>query len=446
MNPNTAQQNANNYMSQAAIGQANYPAFQAQTMQSNINQAGLPQASNQYAMDYNTFSNMFQNDPMGQQYMTSNFNNAGSVGSPTGTPVTSTTPTSVPSNLQGIIPNMPTLNNPTVTSTLPQLTPQNIGSTFGGFTNPVYGAEAQNQNLQNISGVMNAIQGLIGNNWTAVQNASQQTDQTQLAKIQALMNLAGFYQNKANAASGGGGSPSPAQLTQQVAQAIDTDAKKGVTLQALMDKYAGSGPGQAAADVVLQAYNKYNYYDKVNKKTVGYGPAKQSMDDLASQYGVNAKNFGATAAGQKAAATSKGGIAAVKSFGDLVKTYYQNSSQVGQFGFVMPGNNQKQFTSQKNLYLGSVAKQLGLSRSNQRFQQLQSDMPSDFLTTGAEGSFRGHLATLLDISNLRMVVDKSGNTGVISSDDYDPATETVIRPDDNSVPFSEIQNIIGGLQ
>lgn len=282
-------------MQQYITGVQNYPQNQANYVNTQIGNTNLTGASNQYALDYNTFSQMFQNDPMGQQYMAQNFNNAGSVGSPTGTPINSTTPTSTPSILQGIIPNAPTLTAPTVTSTLPQLTPQNVMSGWQGFTNPVYAAEAGNQNLQNVGGVMNAIQSLIGTDWNDIQAGATAEGQKQQSALQGLLSLAGMYMNMYNAqqSAAGSGSASTGQLTQQVAQEIDADAARHMTLQQLMTKYAGSGPGQADANYVLQQYNKYNYYDSVNKKNVGYGPAKQSLSDLQSQYGVNPKDFSA---------------------------------------------------------------------------------------------------------------------------------------------------------
>lgn len=294
MNPTTNPlQGYQNTMQTYAQGVQNYPTNQANYINQQIGNTNLTGASNQYGLDYNTFSQMFQNDPMGQQYMAQNFNNAGAVGSPTGTPVNSTAPTSTPSVLQGIIPNAPNLTAPTVTSTLPQLTPQNVMSGWQGFTNPVYAAEGRNQSLANVSGVMNAIQGLIGTDWNDIQAGATAEGQKQQSALQGLLSLAGMYMNMYNAqasASGGSGATT-GQLTQEVAQSIDNDARNHMTLQALMQKYAGSGPGQADANYVLQQYNKYNYIDPISHKQVGYGPAKQSMDFLSQTYGVNPKSF-----------------------------------------------------------------------------------------------------------------------------------------------------------
>lgn len=350
------QQQANNYMGQAVTAQANYPDFQAQTLQGNINQAGLPQAAQQQTLDYNTFAKMFKDDPYGQQYMNQNFNNAGSVGSPTGTPVKSTASNVIDKSLQGIIPNMPSLRDPSVVSTIPQLTTQNIGQGFQGFTDPSHAAQARTQDLSNISGTMQAIQSLIGNNWTAVQNASSQTDQNQLAKIQALMNLANFYQTGANQKASGGGSLSQAQLQQQAVGSIKAEAQKGATLQQLMQKYV---PEQADADSVMQIYKQFNYGKGKNKK--GHGDPIESLGDLKSRYGINPDSFGTSQTSSEIQKKNSYG-AALDLAGQFESTYGTKFLESG---------------AEKSLPTNLVKNIPGLSNSrfvNQRTASMQSDI------------------------------------------------------------------------
>lgn len=450
MNPTTQpnmQQQANDYAGQAATDQAGYPGFQAQTMQGNINAAGLPQASQQESLDFNTFSQMFQNDPYGQQYManSANFNNAGSVGSPTGTSVPSTMNTATPDLLKGIVPNAPNLTAPTVTSTLPQLTPQNIGQGFQGFTNPVYAAQAGTQNLSNIAGVMNAIQGLIGNNWTAAQGASNQTDQNQLAKIQALMNLASFYQTGANQqAAGSGGSASQAQLQQQTATSIKSEAQKGATIQQLMQKYV---PENADADTVLQIYKLYN--KGKGKGQIGHGDPIESLQDLQSQYGINPKNFGTTttaAAQAKQTATEQTKIGALKGMSDMINAYYDGVNNLGGSGIhvyndqnLLGGSNL--YGSQKDIYITALKKALSASKSQASTDMFTKNLPGE-ISGNPDSSFKGHLTQVMDSNQMRLVV-RDGQYYVIGYGDYDKNKDTPV--DVSTLPMNTVRQILSSL-
>lgn len=298
MSASQAAQGYSNTMGDVNTLQNNYQSNLANYQQNAENSVNMSGAAGQQQMDYNTFANMFANDPMGQQYISSNFNNAGSVGTPGGTAVN--TPNSAPqlsSALQSIVGQAPTMQAPTVVSALPQLTSQNVGQGWQGFTNPVYADEAANTDLSNVSGVMNNIQNLINSNWSSIQSGTNLYGGKLQDQMTSLENLASMYMNLYNskeAASSGGGSSAGA-MEQQVAQAIDNDAKRGTTLQDLMTKYLGNAPGQADADTILQVYNKYNHYDSTTGKNVGYGAAKQSLSDLQSTYGVSSKAFTATA-------------------------------------------------------------------------------------------------------------------------------------------------------
>lgn len=425
-------------------GVENYPQNQANYVNSGISQNNLSGAAGSQMIDYNTFASMLQNDPYGQQYMNQNFNTSGSVGSSGGSPVGSGTITPLSQSLQAIVGAAPNLQTPTVTSTIPQLTQQNIGQGFQGFTDPMLGAEARNQNLSDVAGTMNAIQSLIGNDWNAIQSGATQEGQKQQQALQGLLGVASMYMNMYNAqasAAGAGGSASAGQLTQQVAQSLDTDARKGMTLQDLMMKYKGNGPGQADANSIYQAYTKYNRYDSVTKKNVGYGDPKQSADDLAGM-GITMKDFtpAKTPAQTKQAAADQTKIGALKGMGDMINAYYNGATDIGGVHIYNPLN--KDYGSQKGIYMRQLAAALKASKSIQTINAFEEHLPGT-IGVNPDTAFKGHLTQVMDANQLKLVRDKSGNVSIVDYGSYDPSKDSQV-PIEN-LSMDQIRQLLSNL-
>jgi hypothetical protein len=364
------QKTADNYAGQATTMKADYPNFQARTLQGNINQAGLPQAAQQQNVDYQTFAKMFQSDPYGQQYMNQNFNNAGSIGSPTGTPVQSTASNVVDKSLQGIVPNMPSLRDPSLVSTIPQLTQQNIGQGFQGFTNPTYAAEARTQDLSNVSGTMKAIQDLIGNNWTAAQNASNQTDTNQLAKIEALMSLANYYQSGATAkasASGGGGGGGTGATTGSTNQA-------GGTYDDIVTNVQKAKSGKATNTDVWNYINQHSGALKDQGVDVGelWKLQKEASDKSGGPHAAIAG--GVTGDKSAASAMSSGEKSTIK---NLLEKYLAKWKGMSKLDRINPGNPDYQYLSNLRTNMTSIMRKaiVGGRASNQDMTVMMGELP-----------------------------------------------------------------------
>ncbi len=286
---------------QATQMQANKSQWQQNLTAGQQQQAGLPGQTQNYA-DESKMLAMFAHDQnLSQQY---------------------TRP-----DMQGAAPTQQASDVPTFgrvgTPQTPVLTAQSLNQPFSGLTTPGAVNSAISNQGTSYGNALDLISKAIQfNSGQVASNVSKGTSDYADA-TQALMSIANLL-NASNASSGTGSS-------QATLDSLKGDAEKLVTLEDLMKKY--SGVNGITADDIYKVYSQYNYNDTSGKQ-FGYGPAKQSAQQLANMGVTGAPLTTKTAGNWKK--TTTGGI---KIAGNTIagQDVYQNSKS----GVSLPITNNK---------------------------------------------------------------------------------------------------------
>ncbi|MDD5407012.1 MAG: hypothetical protein PHE73_08760, partial [Sulfurovaceae bacterium] len=162
-NPQQSMEQSNQFAGQAGRAFANMPQQMQQAQKGLMNQAQIPQMSNQFSLDMDTFTKMLQNDPLGQkQFLAANpYQNPADAIQGTG-----------------------------VIAAVPQLTLSNVDKPFAGFTNPVLAQQAQGAQGSGLSSIMSALGTAISGNLAKAGTQYSQDQSNYLAQIGLLTTLA----------------------------------------------------------------------------------------------------------------------------------------------------------------------------------------------------------------------------------------------------------------
>lgn len=397
------------YSGKAMKAYADMPSQMQQTQQNLIQAAGIPKMSNQYTLDYDTFTKMFQNDPMGQK----------------------------------IVAEQVAKNYPGMTATGPESIDAalaNINKPYGGNVTPMLGMDIASSQAGSYADVMNSLATLISGNLSKAGTQYGQDQSNYMAGIGLLSSLAEMMKNQAEIA----------QTKEQTASAKGTSIQQSTAdlFNTLVDQVSQTGgTEQDLWNIINQNQDTYKAagYDvnllwKLHKSIaskVGWqGKIGQSIGTKTSAASIKDQ--------QKKQADLKAHGDALRGFGNLMRSYYMGAVKVGAMGTMLDPNARKKYESARKVYIGQLQKSLGVGRGKYNFETLNQSLPNENVALGYEGSFQGHLTSLLDNAGLILYRDKkTGETGVVDESVFDPGIEERIDP--MSTPGNELMKILVNL-
>lgn len=402
-------------------------ALPAQTQAVNTSltqQAGIPNLQNQQNSLGQVFQMYLADQNLAQKYSSSQLSSPNS-------PVYNSGLQNAPQAIQGLFTGYqnqvanPYLASPTA---IVNALTQPPGQGFQGFVAP-------SQNTSAMSVVPNAATSLIsmlGGDISTEQGLVNSKNSDYQTEYSNIMNGIGSLLGNQAEASFSQAQPGTAQSLQASLNSVKSDVARGMTFTDLLRKYE--------TDQNMTAAKIQEMYDAQHAVPGDkWGPA-QITPDLASAYGLKQTPASYANAQVKATALENTKIDALRGFGDMVKSYYDNSTNIAGVHTLNPlsGN----YSTQLGVYTRQLSAALKASKSNATIQDFTNHLPGE-LSMNPDSSLKAHFTQLLDANALRLVADKNGNVSMINTQDFDPKKQKNV--DSNSLTMDQIQTILGSL-